>query len=115
MRITTRSTLTAAALTLVLGGPVRADHEDNGKEHHHEVVKMQDVPPAVQETLRKEAKGGEIHELRREKRSNGDVIYEAEVKKNGQETELEIDGTGRVLERETEHENDKPAQPQQKP
>jgi uncharacterized membrane protein YkoI len=91
----------ALALALpLLGGPVLADDEKG--EHHHDSVKMEDLPAAVQDTLRKESAGGKIEELSKEKRK-GEVIYEAEIIKNGMESELEIDSSGEVVDRGKEH------------
>jgi hypothetical protein len=95
----------AIALALpLLGTPVFAnEHGEHGEHHKHESVKMEDLPPAVQDTLRKEANGGKIGELRKEKNKQGAVIYEAEIVKDGKGTDLEVDSSGKVVERGQTH------------
>jgi hypothetical protein len=90
----------AAALPL-LGPPVFA-HE-KGEHHKHKSVKMEDLPPAVQDTFRQEAGTGKVEELRKEKKASGEVIYEAEIVKDGQGTDIEVDSSGKVLERGKTH------------
>jgi uncharacterized membrane protein YkoI len=73
---------------------------------------MADLPAAAQTTLKHEAKGGKIEELRKETRKDGKVIYEAEIVKAGKGTDIEVGADGKVLERgkahdeATEHEKD---------
>jgi uncharacterized membrane protein YkoI len=64
---------------------------------------MEELPAAVQATFKKEAKGGQIEELRKETRKNGSVIYEGEIVKNGKGRDLEVSSTGKVLERGKAH------------
>src|SRR5262245_55755813 len=90
----------AMALPL-LGRPLLAN-EEKGEQHQHESVTMRDLPAAVQDTLRKEAKGGKIEELRKETRG-GEVIYEAEIVKDGKGTDVEVRSSGKVVERGTPH------------
>jgi hypothetical protein len=95
------SLLIATTLPL-LGSPLLAD--DKGE---HQSLKLEDLPPAVQETVRKEAAGGKIQEIHRETGKKGEVIYEAEIMKGGTETEIEVNASGQVIERETDHEKGK--------
>jgi hypothetical protein len=98
-------TLTVALLagTLSVGsvGIVLAD-EDEGA-HEHQSVAMADLPAAAQKTLKREAKGAKIEELRKETRKDGTVAYEAEVVKNGKGTDIEVSAEGKVLERGKTH------------
>ena len=64
---------------------------------------MAELPDAVQSTLKREAKGGKIEELRKETRKDGSVIYEAEIVKNGKGTGLEVSSEGKVVERGKTH------------
>lgn len=66
-----------------------------------ESMKMEDLPPAVQETVKTESAGGEIEELVLET-EKGKTFYEVEFKKDGKEHEVKIAEDGTVLERETE-------------
>jgi uncharacterized membrane protein YkoI len=84
-----------------LAGTVRADHEKKDG-HAHQKVNLSDLPSAVRSTFQKEAKGGEIEELRKETR-NGKTIYEGEVVSNGKGTNIEVSEEGKVLERSKPH------------
>ena len=94
--------LLAGALGLGLGGRVFADENESG--HEHQSVKMAELPSAVQATLKKEAKGGKIEELRKETRKDGSVIYEAEIVKSGKGRDIEVNADGKVVERGKTHE-----------
>jgi hypothetical protein len=90
--------------TLALGGlwaPVFA-HENGEEGHAHKKVTMDQLPSAVQSTFQQEAAGGQIEELRSEKRA-GKTIYEGEVVSNGKGTELQVSQDGSILERGTPH------------
>ena len=78
-------------------------HEENESGHEHQSVKMEELSAAAQATFKKEAKGGQIEELRKETRKNGDVVYEGEIVKNGKGRDLEVSSTGKVLERGKAH------------
>jgi uncharacterized membrane protein YkoI len=91
----------AGVLGAGLGGRALADENESG--HEHQSVKMEELPAAVQATFKKEAKGGQIEELRKETRKNGSVIYEGEIVKNGKGRDLEVSSTGKVLERGKAH------------
>ena len=92
----------AGALGLGLSGRVLAA-EENESGHEHQPVKMEDAPAPVQATLKKEAKGGEIEELRKETRKGGTVIYEAEIIKGGKGRDIEVSAEGKVLKRGKAH------------
>ena len=89
--------------TLGLGGVGRAVADEDEGSHEHQSVTMAEVPPAAQKTLRKEAKGGKIEELRKETRKDGTMAYEAEIVKNGKGTDIEVSADGKVLERGKPH------------
>jgi hypothetical protein len=91
----------AGVLALGLGG--RALAEENESGHEHQSVKIEDAPTAVQTTLKKEAKGGEIEELRKETRKDGTVIYEAEIVNSGKGRDLEVNAEGKILKRGKAH------------
>ena len=89
--------------TLELGGVGRAVADEDEGTHEHQSVKMADLPAAAQKTLKREAKGGKIEELRKETRKDGTVAYEAEIVKNGKGTDIEVGADGKVLERGKTH------------
>src|SRR5437773_952668 len=88
--------ITAAALCG--SAPAWANH---GKKRHHG-MKMEDAPTAVQQSLRQEAAGGNIEELHKEKR-DGQVLYEAEVVKDGKGTDVKVDENGKIVDRGATH------------
>ena len=89
--------------TLGLGGVGRAVADEDEGSHEHQSVTMADLPAAAQKTLKREAKGGQIEELRKETQKNGKVVYEAEIVKNGKGTDIEVSADGKVLERGKPH------------
>ncbi len=93
--------LIAGALGLGVGGRVLADENESG--HEHQSVTMAELPAPVQKTLKREAKGGKIEELRKETKKDGSVQYEAEIVKNGKGTDIEVNADGKVVERGKTH------------
>lgn len=93
--------LLAGALSA--GGLGRAGAAENEAGHSRTPVTMNEVPAAAQKTLKQEAKGGKLEELRTEIRKDGTIVYAAEVVKNGKGTDIEVSGDGKVLERGKAH------------
>ena len=75
--------------------------EDGEVLEAEEIVTMEDLPPAVQETVKTESAGAEIKELALET-EEGKTFYEVKFEKDGKEHEVKISEDGAVLERETE-------------
>ena len=98
-----RMTIGVLAGALALGGVGRAVADEDEGSHEHQSVTMADLPAAVQKTLKREAKGGKVEELRKESRKDGTVAYEAEIVKNGKGTDIEVSADGKVLERGKTH------------
>lgn len=90
----------AGAVLLVVGCK---SHE--AKEHEVEVT-LDQVPPAVKETLARESGGAPMGTVHRET-EKGKVVYEARVTRAGKTWEVEVDESGRVLEREEVGKEDK--------
>jgi len=103
-------TIGVLAGALALGGVGRAVADEDEGSHEHQSVTMADLPAAVQKTLKREAKGGKVEELRKESRKDGTVAYEAEIVKNGKGTDIEVSADGKVLERGKTH--DEKAEPE---
>jgi len=105
--------MTKAKVMLVLAGVglivAMAIAGQMAKEADEEKVSLDQVPPAVRATILKAAEGGTIKEIERESR-NGKTIYEAEIVRNGKETEIKVaeDGTllGTKVEEEDEEEDE---------
>ena len=93
--------LLAGALAAGLSGRTLADENESG--HQHQPVTMAELPAPVQTTLKREAKGGKIEELRKETKKDGTVIYEAEIVKKGKGTDIEVNADGKVVERGKPH------------
>ena len=93
--------LIAGALGLGVGGRALADENESG--HEHQSVTMAELPAPVQKTLKREAKGGKVEELRKETKKDGSILYEAEIVKNGEGTDIEVNADGKVVERGKTH------------
>lgn len=59
-------------------------------------VKMQDLPPAVQETVKAQTQGAALLGLNMEV-ENGKTEYEAETKVSGHSRDIQIDPTGKIV------------------
>ncbi len=59
-------------------------------------IALGDLPAPALETLERQAAGGKIKKLTREK-ENGQTIYEAMVRRGDDRDEVEVDENGRVL------------------
>jgi hypothetical protein len=91
----TKNLLTVAAVSagLVFGVTAQAKEE----KHEEQTVNSSDVPAAVQQAAQAEAKGGSI--VRWEKEGSN---FEAVINKNGKQIGVEIDASGKVLNKHNE-------------
>ncbi|HLG17319.1 MAG TPA: hypothetical protein VJH03_22920 [Blastocatellia bacterium] len=89
-RVTLISAAVALAFSLVPSQAARA--EGNEKR-----VKMKDLPPAVQKTVREQSKGATIRGLSQET-EDGKTIYEVEMRVKGHPKDVSIDADGNVIE-----------------
>ncbi len=69
----------------------------SAEEEHEAMLKASDVPAAAQKAVEAEAKGGKI--VRWEKEGKN---YEGVVEKNGKQTGVEVDASGKILSRHNE-------------
>ena len=67
------------------------------REHEEQTINSSDVPAAVQQAAQAEAKGGTI--VRWEKEG---ANFEAVIEKNGKQVGVEMDASGKVLNRHNE-------------
>jgi len=67
-----------------------------------EIVSLNSLPAAVQETIKEKAAGGEFVQVKRENDANGKWNYEVVVRTNGKESGFEVDPTGKFLKEHTE-------------
>ncbi len=80
------------------------DDEEN-EDEDEELVSIDQVPAAVKATILTEAGNGTIEEIELGN-ENGQIIYEAEVIIEGQETDIKVTADGTLLGKEVEHEDD---------
>jgi uncharacterized membrane protein YkoI len=88
----------AAPKTAAAYNPEQEKGEERGKAQDSEKkVKMKDLPPAVQDTVRQQSKGATIRGLAQET-EDGVMNYEVELKVGGHNKDVLIDPTGVVVE-----------------
>ena len=90
-----RTLVVAAAVVLAVG--CKSGNRE-GREREEEVT-LDQVPAAVKETLSRESGGAPMGTVHRET-EKGRVVYEARMTKAGKTYEVEVDESGKVLERE---------------
>ena len=75
--------------SLTFGATAQAHHEETQ-------VEMKDLPAAVQTTIKDKAGNDQIHRIETETRK-GKECYEAVVSKDGKETAIQVDASGKYL------------------
>jgi plastocyanin len=93
MKTTKLITVIAVSAGLAFGVAAQAGE----KKHEEQSISSSDVPAAVQQAAQAEAKGGTI--VRWEKEG---ANFEAVIEKDGKQTGVEIDATGKVVSRHDE-------------
>ena len=93
MRTQNLLAMTAVSAGLAIAGIVQA----NEGKHEEQSINSSDVPAAVQQAAKAEAKGANI--VRWEKEGTN---YEAVINKNGKEVGIAINSAGKVLHRHDE-------------
>src|SRR5213595_753417 len=91
----TKNLFTAAIVSAGLALSVSA--QAAGKKHEEQAISASDVPQAVQQAAKSEAKGGTI--VRWEKEG---ANYEAVIEKNGKQTGVEVSPDGKVVSKHDE-------------
>jgi hypothetical protein len=86
-------TIAAVSAGLAFGVTTQANEE----KHEEQTINGSDVPTAVQQAAKVEAKGGTI--VRWEKEG---ANFEAVIEKNGKQMGVEMDGNGKVLSKHNE-------------
>jgi len=90
-----KNLVTAAAVSAALSFSVTAQAKE--EEHEEQTINSSDVPAAVQQAARAEAKGGSI--VRWEKEG---ANYEAVIQKKGKQIGVEMDANGKVVSKHDE-------------
>lgn len=96
-----RTHLVTLAVALVIPMSV-ALAEKQGKE---EKVRFEDLPAAVQATLKQQAGDGTIQEIEKEQ-EQGQTVYEAEVLIEDKVWEIEIAADGKLMSKELDDDGD---------
>src|SRR6266540_6368997 len=68
----------------------------SAEEENEQIVKMSDLPAAVQTTIKDKAGTNEIEKIEK-KTEDGKTIYEAVVEKDGKHWSIEVDANGKFL------------------
>ena len=98
-RMKTRKTILAAVVAAGLTFCLSA----SAAEQRSETVDQNNLPPAVQKTIKDKAAGGEVVSVQREDDKNGRWNYEVVVKSNGKEWGFEVDPNGRFVKKHSDH------------
>ena len=85
------------------GDDDQGDEEDEDEDDKQ--VSISNVPKRVKAAILKQAKGGEIEKIEREK-EDGKLIYEAEITVGNKEIELKVARNGKLLGKKVEDEED---------
>ena len=88
-------------LTVVIGAGIAFGVSAQTKQPG-EIVSLNSLPAAVQQTIKDKAAGGEIVQVKREDDANGKWNYEVVVRTNGKESGFEVDPNGKILKEHTE-------------
>ena len=91
----TKNLFTIAAVSAGLAFGVAAQAKE--EKHEEQTINSSDVPAAVQQAAKAEAKGGSI--IRWEKEG---ANYEAVIQKKGKQIGVEMDANGKVLSKHNE-------------
>ncbi len=83
----------------------RAEDKKEEKDEGEVKVKLEECPPAVQATLKKEAEGATIKEVDKET-DDGKTIYETDVTINGKEVEIKVAEDGKLISKKVEDEGE---------
>jgi hypothetical protein len=94
----------AGVMGVGLGGRVAlAGEGSSGEERELEInpenkaLSMTDLPKPAQAALRRETKGSQVEELRKETLKDATVVYEAMIVKDGKTRRVSVTPGGRVI------------------
>jgi hypothetical protein len=91
---------------VILGGCAMVHGEDEEKEEKEVKVKIEDVPAPVKATLLREADGQEIKTVDLETLKGGKTVYEADVKIDGTNYEINVAPDGKLISKKIDNEED---------
>ena len=94
---------TIAAISIAIIGSLACPVFLTAAEEKEEIVKMSDLPAAVQTTIKAKAGSNEIVKIEK-KTEKGETVYEAVVNKKGTEWSIEVTANGKFLKKYKESE-----------
>lgn len=86
----------AGTLTSAQGAAPKLVQESGDSQDQEKRVRMKDLPPAVQKTVREQSKGATVRGLAQET-EGGKTNYEVELRVNGHNKDVLIDPSGAVV------------------
>jgi hypothetical protein len=99
---------------LILGGCAMVRGEDDENEQSEVKVKIEDVPAQVKATLMREADGQEIKTVDKETVKGGKTVYEADVKIDGTNYEINVAPDGKLISKKIDQEEDEKGKGEEK-
>jgi hypothetical protein len=84
------------AITLISGCLRKTNIEENEAK-----LTLDQVPPAVRDSLKREAQGAPITHVEKEDQG-GQILYETEVTINGKNYEIKVDPEGKLISRKAD-------------
>lgn len=92
--------VSASATVTVTGCASSRDRVEAVEEGAEVEVTMDQLPPAVRQTLEREAAGGKIEEIERETGKDGVIVYSADTNIAGKVYDITIAQDGTLISRE---------------
>jgi hypothetical protein len=91
-----------ALLTIAIGAGLALSAVAQVREQPGEKVDLKSLPASVQQTIKQQAAGGEVVQVKREDDANGKWNYEVVVRTRGKQWGFEVDPNGKFLKKHTE-------------
>jgi len=104
--LTIATVMTAILLALPACTTMAQEKKEAENEKDEVKVKLDQVPAAVQATLKEEAKGATIDQVDKES-DNGKTVYEADVAIKGKNYEIKVLEDGTLLSKKLDQEDEK--------
>jgi len=92
--------LALATSSVPLATTMAQAHENREGKKIEKVIKLEDVPKAAQDSIKREIGSAQIVKVEEETYADGKVVYEAEARKGGDVLEVKVDPSGKLLKKE---------------
>ena len=112
-RITTLASVSLLALSMSCAAMGGDKEKGEGKEENEVKVALDQVPAAVQATLKEEAKGVAITEVDKET-DDGKTVYETDVVIKGKNYEIKVAEDGTLISKKLENDDDEKGEKDEK-